>query len=55
MKANTGRSNLLVSRNVRATANIDSNYTESEKEQVLLAILIDSSLTFKNHIHSICK
>ena len=36
MKVNTGKSHLLVSGNVRATAKIDSNYTESEKEQVLL-------------------
>ena len=32
MKVNTGKSHLLVSRNVRATAKIDSNYIESEKE-----------------------
>ena len=30
MKANTGKSRLLVSGNVRATAKIDSNYIESE-------------------------
>ena len=34
MKVNTGKSHLLVSGNVRATAKIDNNYTESEKEQV---------------------
>ena len=31
MKVNTGKSHLLVSGNVRATAKIDSNYIESEK------------------------
>ena len=55
MKVNTGKSHLLVSRNVGATANIDKNYTKSEKEQVLLSITIDSNLTFENHINNICK
>ena len=31
MKVNTGKSHLLVSGNVRATAKIDSSYIESEK------------------------
>ena len=54
MKVNTGKSHLLISGNVRATAKIDNNYIESEKEQVLLGITIDSNLTFENHIN-ICK
>ena len=36
MKVNTVKSQVLVSGNVRTTAKIDDNYTESEKEQVLL-------------------
>ena len=55
MKVNTGKSHLLVSGNVRATAKIDDNYIESEKEQVLLGITINSNLTFENHINNICK
>ena len=55
MKANTGKSPLLVSGNVRATAKIDGNYIESEKEQVLLGITSDSNLTFESHINNICK
>ena len=55
MKVNTGESHLLVSRNVRSKAKIDNNYIESEKEQVLLGIAIDSNLTFENHINNICK
>ena len=47
MNVNTGKSNLLVSGNVRATAKIDSNYIESEKEPMLLGITIDSNLTFE--------
>ena len=50
MKVNTDKSHLLVSGNVRATAKIDNNYIESEKEQMLLVVTIDSKLTFENHI-----
>ena len=55
MKVNTDKSHPLVFGNVRATAKIDSNYIESEKEQVLLGITINSNLTFENHINNICK
>ena len=55
MKVNTGKSHLLLSGNSRATATIDNTYIESEDEQVLLGIKIDSNLTFENHINSICK
>ena len=54
MKVNTGKSYLQDSGNVSATAKIDKNYTESEKEQVLFWITIDSNLTFENHINYIC-
>ena len=55
MKVNTGKSHLLLSGNSRATATIDNSYIESEEQQVLLGITIDSNLTFENHINSICK
>ena len=55
MKVNIGKSHLIVSGNVRATAKIDNNYIESEKEQVLLGVTIDSNLTFENHINNICQ
>ena len=55
MKDNTRNSHLLVSGSARATANGDNNYIESEKDQVLLGIMIDSNLTFDNHINNICK
>ena len=55
MKVNTGNSYLLLSGNSRATATIDNSYIESEDEQVLLGITIDSNLTFENHIRNICK
>ena len=46
MKVNTGKSHLLVFRNVIASAKFDNNYIESEKQQTLLRITIDSDLTF---------
>ena len=55
MKVNAGKSHLLLSGCSRATATIDNSYIESEDEQVLLSITIDSNLTFENHINSICK
>ena len=55
MKVNAGKSHLLVSGNVRATAKIDNDYIESEKEQVLLDITIGSNRTFENDINNICK
>ena len=45
MKVNTGKSHLLLSGNSRASATIDNSYIESEDEQVLLGITIDSNLT----------
>ena len=55
MEINTGKCHLLISGNVSATAKINNNYIESEKEQVLLGITIDSNLTFENHGNNICK
>ena len=55
MKINTCKSHLVISENITATAKIDNNYIESEKEQVLLGITIHSNLTFENHINNICK
>ena len=51
MKVNTGKRHLLISGNSRAAATIDSSYIESEDEQVLLGITIDSNVTFENHIN----
>ena len=36
-------------------ATFDNSSIESEDEQVLLDIAIDSNLTFENHINRICK
>ena len=55
MKVKPGNSHLLLSGNSRSTATIDNSYIESEDEQVLLGITIDSNLTFENHINNISK
>ena len=55
MKVNTGKSHLVLSGNSRATATINNSHIESEDEQVLLVVTLDSNLTFENHINSICK
>ena len=44
MKANTDKSHLLLSGKNNLAANIDGNVTESEDNQVLLGITIDSNL-----------
>ena len=46
MKANTEKSHLLLSGSNRLTANIDGNVIESEDNQILLGITIDSNLSF---------
>ena len=55
MEVNAGKNRLLLSGNPRGTATIDTSYIESENEQVLLGIAVDSNLTFESYINSICK
>ena len=55
MKANTDKSHLLLSGNNKVTANIDGNIIESEENQVLLGVTIDSNLSFDKHINNLCK
>ena len=55
MKVNTDKSHLLLSGNTKLISNNDNNLTESEKEQVLLGITIDSNLSFEEHINNLCK
>ena len=55
MKVNSDKSHLLMSGNLTFLSNVDNNVIESENQQELLGILIDSNLTFKGHINNICK
>ena len=55
MKANTEKSHLLLSGSNRLTANTDGNVIESEDNQLLLGITIDSNLSFNKHINDLFK
>ena len=54
MKANTKKSHLLSGSNMLIT-NIDGNDMESEDNQILLGITIDSNLSFNKNINNLCK
>ena len=55
MKANTGKSHLLLSGSDTLTANIDGNDLESEDNRILLSFTIDSNLSFNKHINNLYK
>ena len=55
MKVNKDKSHLLLSGKNNLTVNIDGNVTESEDNQVLPGITIDSNLSFNKHINNLCK
>ena len=55
MKVNTDKSHLLLSGNIKLTSNIDNNITESEEKQELLGVIIDSRLTFEEHVNNLSK
>ena len=55
MKVNTDKSHLHLSDKNKLTANIDGNVIESEDNQVLLGITIESNLSFNKHINNLCK
>ena len=46
MKVITGKSHFLISGSNKLTVNIDGNVIESEDNQILLGITIDSNLSF---------
>ena len=46
MKVNTEKSHLLLFGSNKLIANVDGNVTESEDNQILLGIIIDSNLTY---------
>ena len=55
MKPNGDKCHLLVTTEKSVSINIDGSNVENKKEQKLLSIKLDSSLSFKGHITSLCK
>ena len=55
MKINSGKSHILFSRNDNVSTNIDDNTIISEKKNELLGIILDSKLSFEDHINNLCK
>ena len=55
MKPNSDKCHLLVTTVKSVSINIDGSNVENEKKQKLLGIKFDSSLSFKDHITSLCK
>ena len=55
MKPNGDKCHLLVTTEKSVSINIDGSNVENKKEQKLLDIKFDSSLSFKGHITILCK
>ena len=55
MKANVNKCHLLVSSEENCTAKIEDFSTKISTEEKLLVVKFDSSLSFENHVTSLCK
>ena len=55
MKPNGDKCHLLVMTEKSVSINIDRSNVRNKKEQKLLSIKFDSSLSFKGHITGLCK
>ena len=55
MKINSGKSHILFSGNDNVSANIDDHTIISENKNELLGIILDSKLSFQDHINNLCK
>ena len=55
MKANADKCHLLVTGNYEVSANINEFEIESSKNEKLLGISIDTTLSFEHHVTSLCK
>ena len=55
MKANSGKSHISFSGNDNVSANIDDHTIICENKNELIGIILDSKLTFEDHINNLCK
>ena len=55
MKINSGKSHILFSGNDNVIVNIDNHTIISENKNELLGIILDSKLSFEDHINNLCK
>ena len=55
MTINSGKSHTLFSRNNNVSALVDDTTIISEKKNELLGIILNSKLSFEDHINSLCK
>ena len=55
MKMNSGKSHILFSGHDNVNGNIDDNIIISENKNELLGIILDSKLSFEDHINKLCK
>ena len=55
MKANSGKSHLLMSSTETAHANVDGSMIKSSQKEILLGINLDSELKFEYHVNFKCK
>ena len=55
MKANSGKSHLLLSYNEPSKLVIDGSSIETNTKEVLLGITIDKDLKFDDHVNNLCK
>ena len=55
MKINSDKRHLLLFGNNNFVAKVDNFEIQSEKQQELLGVVIDSNLSFEDHINNMCK
>ena len=55
MKANSGKSHLLMSGTETTHVNVNGSMIKSRQKEILLGINLDSELKFDDHVNFMCK